>query len=176
MFDFVNENPIFEFHPSAYTNDPFRIAQNERMVAINSAIEVDLTGQVCAESIGSWFYSGFGGQLDFIRGAARSKWGKPIIALPSTAKDETLSRIVPRLAHGAGVLTGRADVHYVVTEYGVAYLHGKTIRQRAEALIQIAHPKFHKELVEYCEKQRWFQRNQFETVEVRGEHGITSAR
>ena len=95
------------------------------MVAINSAIEVDLTGQVCAESIGSRFYSGFGGQLDFIRGAARSKGGKPIIALPSTAKDETISRIVPRLAHGAGVLTGRADVHYVVTEYGVAYLHGK---------------------------------------------------
>ncbi len=95
------------------------------MVAINSAIEVDLTGQVCAESIGSWFYSGFGGQLDFIRGAARSKWGKPIIALPSTAKNDAVSRIVPRLAHGAGVLTGRADVHYVVTEYGVAYLHGQ---------------------------------------------------
>ena len=122
------------------------------------------------------FYSGFGGQLDFIRGAARSKGGKPIIALPSTAKNDTLSRIVPRLAHGAGVLTGRADVHYVVTEYGVAYLHGKTIRQRAEALIQIAHPKFRKELAEYCEKQRWFQRNQLDTVEVRGEHGITTAR
>ncbi len=146
LFDFMDENPIFEFHPSAYTNDPFRIAQNERMVAINSAIEIDLTGQVCAESIGPWFYSGFGGQLDFIRGAARSKWGKPIIALPSTAKGETVSRIVPRLAHGAGVLTGRADVHYVVTEYGVAYLHGRTIRQRAEALIQIAHPKFRDQL------------------------------
>src|SRR5271167_1135475 len=167
LFDFVDENPIFEFHPSAYTNDPFRISLNERMVAINSAIEVDLTGQVCAESIGSWFYSGFGGQLDFIRGAARSKWGKPIIALPSTAKDETVSRIVPRLAHGAGVLTGRADVHYVVTEYGVAYLHGKTIRQRAEALIQISHPKFRKQLAEYCEKQRWFQRNALETAEMR---------
>ena len=132
------------------------------MVAINSAIEVDLTGQVCAESIGSWFYSGFGGQLDFIRGAARSKWGKPIIALPSTAKKDAVSRIVPRLAHGAGVLTGRADVHYVVTEYGVAYLHGKTIRQRAEALIQIAHPQFRNQLAEYCEKQRWFQRNELD--------------
>jgi 4-hydroxybutyrate CoA-transferase len=167
LFDFIDENPVFEFHPAAYTNDPFRIAANDRMVAINSAIEVDLTGQVCAESIGSQFYSGFGGQLDFIRGAARSKYGKPIIALPSTAKRETISRIVPRLAHGAGVLTGRADVHYVVTEYGVAYLHGRNIRQRAEALIQIAHPKFHNELYEYCEQQRWFQRNVF-AAEVRG--------
>ena len=105
LFEFIDENPIFEFHPSAYTNDPFRIAQNDRMVAINSAIEVDLTGQVCAESIGSQFYSGFGGQLDFIRGAARSKYGKPIIALPATAKNDTVSRIVPRLANGAGVLT-----------------------------------------------------------------------
>jgi len=167
LFDYIDENPIFEFHPAAYTNDPFRIAANDRMVAINSAIEVDLTGQVCAESIGAQFYSGFGGQLDFIRGAARSKYGKPIIALPSTAKGNSVSRIVPRLAYGAGVLTGRADVHYVVTEYGVAYLHGRTIRQRAEALIQIAHPKFHNELLEYCEQQRWFQRNVFE-AEVRG--------
>ncbi len=142
LFDFIDENPIFEFHPSAYTNDPFRVAMNDRMVAINSAIEIDLTGQVCAESIGPGFYSGFGGQLDFIRGAARAKYGKPIIALPSTAKGETISRIVPRLAHGAGVLTGRADVHYVVTEYGAAYLHGRTIRQRAESLIEVAHPKF----------------------------------
>jgi 4-hydroxybutyrate CoA-transferase len=161
LFDFVDENPIFEFHPAAYTNDPFRIAQNDRMVALNSAIEVDLTGQVCAESLGPNFYSGFGGQLDFIRGAARSKWGKPIITLPSTAKKETVSRIVPRLAHGAGVLTGRADVHYVVTEYGVAYLHGRTVRQRAESLIQIAHPKFRDELYEYCERQRWFQRDAY---------------
>ena len=176
LFDFVDENPIFEFHPSAYTNDPFRISQNERMVAINSAIEVDLTGQVCAESIGTWFYSGFGGQLDFIRGAARSKWGKPIIALPATAKNDTVSRIVPQLAHGAGVLTGRADVHYVVTEFGVAYLHGKTIRHRAEALIQIAHPKFRNELYEYCEKQGWFQRNELETIDLRGEHARPTTR
>jgi 4-hydroxybutyrate CoA-transferase len=167
LFDFINENPAFEFHPSAYTNDPFRIAQNDRMVAINSAIEVDLTGQVCAESIGPQFYSGFGGQLDFIRGAARSKYGKPIIALPSTAKNGTCSRIVPQLAPGAGVLTGRGDVHYVVTEYGVAYLHGRTIRQRAEALVQIAHPKFRDELYEYCEQQHWFRRNSY-AAEVRG--------
>jgi len=159
IFDFLDENPIFEFHPSAYTNDPFRIAQNDRMVAVNSAIEVDLTGQVCAESIGPQFYSGFGGQLDFVRGAARSKGGKPIIALPSTAKNESVSRIVPRLAHGAGVLTTRGDVHYVVTEFGIAYLHGRNVRQRAEALIQIAHPKFRDQLYEYCERQRWFQRN-----------------
>jgi acyl-CoA hydrolase len=167
LFDFIDENPVFEFHPAAYTNDPFRISLNERMVAVNSAIEVDLTGQVCAESIGPGFYSGFGGQLDFIRGAARAKYGKPIIALPSTAKGETISRIVPRLAHGAGVLTGRADVHYVVTEYGIAYLHGRTIRQRAEALIEIAHPKFRDGLYEYCEQQRWFYRNAYE-VEMRG--------
>jgi len=176
LFDFVDENPVFEFHPSAYTNDPFRISQNDRMVAINSAIEVDLTGQVCAESIGTSFYSGFGGQLDFIRGAARSKGGKPIIALAATAKNGTISRIVPRLAHGAGVLTTRADVHYVVTEFGVAYLHGKTIRQRAEALIRIAHPKFRNELCEYCEKQRWFQRNALETIDLRGEHVSTTTR
>lgn len=176
LFDFVDENPVFEFHPSAYTNDPFRIAQNHRMVAINSAIEVDLTGQVCAESIGPAFYSGFGGQLDFIRGASRSKGGKPIIALPSTAKHDTVSRIVPRLTHGAGVLTGRADVHYVVTEFGVAYLHGKTIRQRAQALIQVSHPKFQDELYDYCEKQRWFQRNELEPIDLRGENVSTTAR
>ena len=175
LFDFLDENPIFEFHPSAYTNDPFRIAANDRMVAVNSAIEIDLTGQVCAESVGTQFFSGFGGQLDFIRGAARSKQGKPVIALPSTAKGGTVSRIVPQLARGAGVLTTRADVHYVVTEYGVAYLHGRTIRQRAVGLIQIAHPKFRDELYNYCEQQRWFQRNTYD-VEVRGENVIATAR
>ena len=174
LFDFIDENPAFEFHPSAYTNDPWRIAQNHRMIAVNSAIEVDLTGQVCAESIGPRFYSGFGGQLDFMRGAARSKGGKPIIALPSTAKDETISRITPRLAHGAGVLTTRADVHYVVTEHGIAYLHGKTIRQRAEALIKIAHPKFRNQLYDYCEEQRWFQRNVLE--EAKTSYDIATAR
>jgi len=146
LFRFVHENPIFEFHPIQHTNDPFVIAQHDRMVAINSAVEVDVTGQVCADSIGTKPYSGFGGQVDFIRGAARSKGGIPIIALPSTAKDGTLSRIVPTLCPGAGVVTSRADVHYVVTEHGIAYLHGKTLRQRAEALIAIADPKFQDEL------------------------------
>jgi acetyl-CoA hydrolase len=146
IFDFIDNNPVIEFHPSAYVNDPFIISQNEKMVAINSALEVDMTGQVCADSIGPRFYSGFGGQLDFIRGASRSKGGKPIIALPSTAKGGTLSRIVPYLTRGAGVTTTRGDVHFVVTENGIADLYGKTIRQRNKALIDIAHPKFQAEL------------------------------
>jgi acyl-CoA hydrolase len=146
LFDFIHDNPIFEFHPSSYTNDPFIIAQNDRMVAINSAIEIDLTGQVCSDSIGHVPYSGVGGQVDFIRGAARSKGGLPIIALLATAKDGTVSRITPALRAGAGVVTSRADVHYVVTEFGVACLHGRNLRQRAEALIQIAHPQFREEL------------------------------
>jgi acyl-CoA hydrolase len=146
LYKFSHNNPVFEIHPADYTNNPFIIAQNEKMVAINSAIEVDLTGQVCADSIGYQIYSGFGGQLDFIRGAARSKGGKPIIALPSTAKGDTFSRIVPALKEGAGVVTTRGDVHYVVTEYGAAYLHGKNLRERAQALIGIAHPKFREEL------------------------------
>ncbi len=136
-------------HRTEYVNDPFVIAQNERMVAINSAIEVDLTGQVCADSIGPKLYSGVGGQLDFIYGASRSKGGVPIIALPSTVtlKDGTvISKIVPMLKQGAGVVTRRNHVHYVVTEYGVAELYGKTIRQRAKALIGISHPQFREEL------------------------------
>jgi acyl-CoA hydrolase len=146
LFQFVHENPLFEFRPIRYTNDPFIIAQNDKMVAINSALEVDLTGQICSDSIGTKPYSGVGGQVDFMRGAARATGGKPIIALPSTARNGTVSRIVPVLTPGAGVVTSRADVHYVVTEYGVAYLHGKTVRQRAEALIAIAHPEFREEL------------------------------
>jgi len=158
LFDFVDNNPIFEFHPTAYTNDPLFIARNDRMVAINSALQVDLTGQVCSDSIGSHFYSGIGGQVDFLRGASRSKGGKPIIAIPSTAKDGAISRIVPMLSPGAGVVTSRGLIRYVVTEYGVAYLHGKTIRERAAALISIAHPKFREELFQFCEKTRWLQR------------------
>jgi 4-hydroxybutyrate CoA-transferase len=158
LFNYIDNNPMFEFHPSKYTNDPWVIAQNNKMVAINSALQVDLTGQVCADSIGTSFYSGIGGQVDFIRGAARSKGGKPIIAIPATAKNGAVSRIVPMLDPGAGVVTSRGDVHYVVTEFGVAYLHGKTIRQRAEALIEIAHPQFRDELYRYCEKARWLQR------------------
>jgi acyl-CoA hydrolase/GNAT superfamily N-acetyltransferase len=142
LYDFIDNNPLVEFHPVEYTNDPFIIARNDKMISINSAIEVDLTGQVCADSLGTMFYSGIGGQVDFVRGASRSKGGKPIIALPSTAEGETFSRIVATLKPGAGVVTSRGDVHYVVTEYGAAYLHGKNIRERAVALIQIAHPKF----------------------------------
>ncbi|RMG33059.1 MAG: 4-hydroxybutyrate CoA-transferase, partial [Methanobacteriota archaeon] len=149
-YDFIDNNPIFEFHPQEYVNDPFIIAQNKKMVAINSAIEIDLTGQVCSDSIGTKLYSGIGGQVDFIRGAAHSEGGKPIIALPSTTKDLKYSRIVPMLKPGAGVVTSRGDVHYVVTEYGVAHLFGKTIQERAKALINIAHPKFRDELTEYA--------------------------
>lgn len=155
LFDFIDNNPIIEFHPSHYVNDPFIIAQNDKMVAINSAIEVDLTGQVCADSIGNYFYSGFGGQVDFIRGASRSKGGKPIIALPSTAKAGTLSRITTRLAAGAGVTTSRGDVHFVVTEYGVADLYGRTIRQRVRALIGIAHPSFREELERFAYEHKF---------------------
>jgi acyl-CoA hydrolase len=158
LFDYLHNNPFFEFHPIRYTNDPFIIAQNERMVAINSALQVDLTGQVCSDSIGPRPYSGFGGQVDFIRGAARSKGGKPIIALPATAKNGTISRIVPTLDAGAGVVTSRADVHYVVTEYGIAYLHGKTLRQRAEALIAIAAPEFRDQLWDYAERVHYLDR------------------
>src|SRR6201997_4213878 len=160
LFEFVDNNPIFEFHPTAYTNDPLLIARNDKMVAINSALQVDLTGQVCSDSIGNQFYSGIGGQVDFLRGASRSKGGKPIIALSSTAKNGTISRITPMLAPGAGVVTSRGLIRYVVTEYGVAYLHGKSIRERAQALIEIAHPKFRDELYEYCERTKWLQRPQ----------------
>lgn len=144
LYEWVHNNPLIEFHRTEYVNDPFVIAQNERMVAINSAIEVDLTGQVCADSIGPKLYSGVGGQLDFIYGASRSKGGVPIISLPSKAKN--FSRIVPLLKHGAGVVTSRNHVHYVVTEYGIADLYGKTIRQRALALINVAHPEFREDL------------------------------
>jgi acyl-CoA hydrolase len=159
LFDFVHENPIFEFHPNAYTNNPVLISQNDRMVAINSALQIDITGQICADSLGTYFYSGIGGQVDFIRGATRSRGGKPIIALPATAQNGTLSRIVPTLDPGAGVVTSRGAVHYVVTEFGIAYLHGRSIRQRAEALIQIAHPDFRNQLYEYCERTKWLQKN-----------------
>ncbi len=158
LFNFVDNNPIFEFHPTAYTNDPAFIARNENMVAINSALQVDLTGQVCSDSIGSFFYSGIGGQVDFLRGASRSKGGKAIIAISSTAKNGTISRICPMLSPGAGVVTSRGLIRYVVTEYGVAYLHGKTIRERAQALINIAHPKFREELYAFCEKTKWLMR------------------
>jgi 4-hydroxybutyrate CoA-transferase len=155
LFDFIDNNPAMEFRPTQFTNDPFTIARNSRMVALNSAIEVDLTGQVCADSMGHRFYSGFGGQVDFIRGAARSEGGKPIIALPSTAKSGTISRIAPRLQEGAGVTTSKGDVHYVATEFGVVNLHGRSVRQRAELLISIAHPQFRADLEVFAKKHHY---------------------
>ena len=152
LYEFVDNNPIIELHPTDYVNDPFNIARNNNMVAINSAMQIDLTGQVCADSIGSRFYSGVGGQVDFIRGAARSPGGLPIIACQATAQDGKVSRIVPTLYEGSGVVTSRNDVHYVVTEYGVASLHGRTIRERVKALINIAHPQFRDELRYGAEK------------------------
>jgi 4-hydroxybutyrate CoA-transferase len=148
LYDFVDDNPLVEFHPCDRTNDTALIRKLDRMVAVNSALEVDLTGQVCADSIGHRIYSGIGGQMDFIRGAAVSRGGKPIIALPSTAAGGRISRIVSELTPGAGVVTTRGHVHWVVTEYGAVNLHGCTLRQRGEALISIAHPVFRRELAE----------------------------
>jgi GNAT superfamily N-acetyltransferase/acyl CoA:acetate/3-ketoacid CoA transferase beta subunit len=155
LYDYVDDNPHFGFYGVEHVNDPFVIAQHDRMVAINSALQVDLTGQVCSDSIGSKFFSGIGGQADFIRGAARSRGGRPIIAIRSTAKNGTISRIVPVLSEGAGVVTSRGDVHYVVTEFGVASLHGRTVRERALALIAIAHPDFRGELLAAAKERRF---------------------
>lgn len=154
LYDFLDNNPLIEAHPVDYVNDPFIVSQNENMAAVNSAIEVDLTGQVCSDSIGPYIYSGFGGQVDFIRGAAKSKGGRPIIALPATAKSGEVSRIVPFLKQGAGVVTSRADVHYVVTEYGVANLFGLNLRERAEALIEIADPQFQDDLIRAAKERK----------------------
>ncbi len=155
LYRWVDDNPFVEMHPADYTNDTAIIRRNAKMVAINSAIQIDLTGQVCADSIGTRFFSGVGGQMDFMRGAALSPGGKPIIALPSTAKDGTISRIVPTLAIGAGVTTTRAHVHYIVTEYGVASLHGKSIRERVNELIGVAHPDFRDELRSWAREQKY---------------------
>ncbi|MBD3344439.1 MAG: GNAT family N-acetyltransferase [Chitinivibrionales bacterium] len=155
LYDYIHENRMFDFRPSEYVNDPFVIAQHNRMVAINVAIEVDMTGQVCSDSIGYDFYSGIGGQVDFNRGAARAKEGKAIIALPSTAKNGAISRIVPTLTEGAGVVTTRGDVHYVVTEYGVAYLFGKSIRQRVISLAEIAHPDFRNDILKEAKQRKY---------------------
>ena len=142
----MHENRRVAMYPSSYTNDPRVIAEQPRMTAVNSAIEVDLTGQVCADSIGPLFWSGIGGQVDFIRGAAQADRGIPIIALPSTAGGGQHSRIVSELKPGAGVVTSRGDVHFVVTEFGVAALHGRSVRERAQALLEIAHPAFRESL------------------------------
>ena len=156
LYDFIDDNPMFEFYPEEYCNDPFVIAKNRHMVAINAGLEVDLTGQVCSDSLGAFFYSGIGGQVDFIRGAARSEGGKPIIALPSTVMvdGERASRIVSMLKPGAGVVTSRGDVHYIVTEFGAVDLHGKTIRERALALIHIAHPDCREDLMRAARERR----------------------
>ncbi|MFX1561250.1 MAG: GNAT family N-acetyltransferase [Promethearchaeota archaeon] len=155
LYDYIDDNPMFHFHDTAYVNDPYVIGQNDKMIAINSALEVDLTGQVCADSIGHSFYSGIGGQVDFIRGAKRSKGGKAIICMLSTAMDGSVSRIVPRLSEGAGVVTTRGDVDVIITEYGLATLHGKTIRERVLSLIAISHPDFRNELLEAAKKMQY---------------------
>jgi acyl-CoA hydrolase/GNAT superfamily N-acetyltransferase len=154
-YAFLDRNPTFHFHPSDFINDPVRIAQQHKMVAINSAIQVDLTGQVCADSIGTRFYAGIGGQVDFIRGASMSRGGKPIIAMRSTARQGQLSRVVATLEEGAGVVTSRGDVRYVVTEYGIADLQGRSVRERAMALIDIAHPDHRAELLAGAKARRY---------------------
>jgi len=148
LYEWAHDNPLIEMRGSLFTNDPFQIARNDSMIAINSALAVDLTGQVAADTVRGQFFSGIGGQVDFIRGAARSRGGRPIIALPSTAKGGTVSRIQATFEEGTGVVTSRGDIHYVVTEYGIADLWGKNIAQRAQALIAIAHPAFRGELLD----------------------------
>jgi acetyl-CoA hydrolase len=158
LYKWVHDNPLCEFRRTEWVNDPFNIARNDRMVAINSAIEIDLTGQVCSDSIGPKFFSGIGGQLDFIYGASRSEGGVPIIAMTSTntMKDGTvISKIVPMLKQGAGVVTGRNHVHYIATEYGVADLYGRSVRQRVKALIGISHPDFRADLEKQAKELNW---------------------
>jgi len=162
LYDYIDNNPFFEFYPTEYVNNPTIISQHEKMIGINVGLEIDLTGQVCSDSLGYQFYSGIGGQVDFIRGTAKSRDGKAIIAMPSTAKDGEISRIVPHLTEGAGVVTTRGDVHYVVTEYGTAYLHGKSIRERVLALINIAHPKFRPQLIKAAKAQKYVYADQIE--------------
>lgn len=155
LYDWVDDNPLVELRASDFTNDPFVVARNDKMIAINSALAVDLTGQVAADTVAGRFFSGIGGQVDFIRGAARSRGGRPIIALPSTAENGSVSRIQAALEEGAGVVTSRGDVHYVVTEYGVADLWGKNIRERALSLIEIAHPDFRSELLAAAKRRHY---------------------
>jgi acyl-CoA hydrolase len=153
MYDFINGNPVFSFLESDYVNDAYVISKNPKVTAINSAIEIDLTGQVCADSIGTKQFSGVGGQIDFMRGASLSQGGKPIIAMASVT-NKGVSKIVPFLKEGASVVSTRANVHYVITEYGIAYLHGKNLVERAKALISIAHPT-HREMLEVALRLRF---------------------
>ena len=168
--EYLHDNPMVEFRTIDYTNDPLIIAQHENMTAINSALEIDLTGQASAESIGKIFYSGIGGQADFMRGAVLSRNGKTILAVQSTASDESVSRIVPFLKEGAGATLNRGDIHYVVTEYGIVYLHGKNIRERAMDLISIAHPKFRPWLIEEAKKGGLIYKDQSYIPGKRGEY------
>ncbi len=170
LYDWCDNNPLVELREVEYTNDPFVIAQQKNMIAINSCLEIDLTGQVCSDSLGAKFYSGIGGQVDFIRGASRSVGGKPILAVPSTADGGTISRIVPRLSDGAGVVTTRGDVHYVITEYGIADLYGKTVRERAMALISVAHPRFRPWLLSEAKRLRFVRADQIEPTNWAAEY------
>lgn len=176
LYEAVDRDPRFYFAPTEHTNDPFVIAQNAKMVAVNSALQVDLTGQVAADSLGNLFYSGVGGQVDFMRGAARSKGGRAIIALPSTAKDGALSRVVSALDAGTGVVTTRADIDFVVTEYGIAALKGRTIRERALALIQVAHPSFRNALFDAAKKRGLLDSSQLLPDSDRYEVGLEARR
>lgn len=171
LYDFIDNNPLFSFKPTEYVNDPYIIGKQHKMVAINMALEIDLTGQVCADSLGSKFFSGIGGQVDFNRGAARSNGGKAIIAMESTAQNSSISRIVTCLSPGAGVVTTRGEVHYVVTEYGTAYLHGKSIQERALALISIAHPDFREQLFREALAARYIHQ---ELAEIEGRFVVAS--
>jgi len=155
LYDFVDNNPAFYFRSSEFVNDPTVIARNDHLVSISSALEVDLTGQICSDSMGYMFYSGIGDQVDFLRGSAMSKGGFSIVALPSTAQNGAVSRIVSHLSEGAGVATTRGDVHFVITEYGIAELQGKSIYQRVMELAQIAHPKFREQLVDFAKKRHY---------------------
>ncbi|MFX1279052.1 MAG: GNAT family N-acetyltransferase [Promethearchaeota archaeon] len=175
LYDFVNDNPMVEFHPSDYTNDPYIISKNRRQVAINAALSVDLTGQINSDSIGHRFFSGIGGQVDFVRGAARAEYGKPIMVVPSTTtlKDGTVvSRIVPYLQPGSGVVITRGDVHYVVSEWGIAYLYGKSIRERVLQMINIAHPDFREELLEQAKKWNYVYSDQKLPISIDGRISI----
>jgi len=155
VFDYIHNNPLIEFRTTKFVNDPYNISKNDKMISINSALQVDLSGQVCSDSLGTRIYSGVGGQVDFVRGAMRSRGGKPIIAFASTTKKDTISKIAPILTPGSGVVTTRADVYYIVTEYGIADLYGKTLRERVKALINIAHPKFREELEIKAREYKW---------------------
>jgi RimJ/RimL family protein N-acetyltransferase len=172
-YEFINDNPSIEFRPVSYTNNPLNIARNDNVTAINSALEIDLTGQATAESLGKYFFSGIGGQADFMRGAILSKGGKTILALQATAEDGEVSRIVSFLKEGAGVTLTRGDVHYVVTEFGIAYLHGKNIRERAMDLIAIAHPKFRELLIEEAKELSLIYKDQAFIPGKKGEYPET---